>query len=379
MPKPTEANTLLHTRAAEVGALAAKYADDAEADRKLRVEVVEAMTAAGFARHFVPARHGGAEGTVSELVRAMVTVGEHCSSAAWCGLIFATSGRMAAFLPRAGRDELWSAGPDQRIAAALVPSGTSEPEAGGWRLRGEWHLLSGVDFADWALLCTRVRNADDVEERFLLVPRAEFDIRQTWFNLGMRATGSNTVELRDVFVPAHRSFTRAALFRGSHQELASACFNVPLPALAAPLFAAASIGPARGALAAWSSWTATRSAGDGPLRRAEGAQLVLARSSAEIDAAALLVERAAAVADDPSAAARLAGRNARDASQAADLVKAAVDRLFAAGGSQAQQDGNPLQRAWRDVHVATSHAVLRFETNARAFAGAEWPDNGGKR
>ena len=99
---------------------------------------------------------------------------------------------------------------------------------------------------------------------------------------------------------------------------------------------------------------------------------MLSRTAAEIDAALLLIERAGAVADGGELSPGVAARSARDAALAAELAVRAVDRLFRAGGSQPQADGHPVQRAWRDVHSATSHAALRPERAAGVYASQVW-------
>jgi two-component flavin-dependent monooxygenase len=96
----------------------------------------------------------------------------------------------------------------------------------------------------------------------------------------------------------------------------------------------------------------------------------LARSSAEIDAAALLLERAAWRADTAAVSAAAVARNRRDAAFAADLLVSAVERLFRTGGRHARSNSGSLQRCWRDVHTAAAHGVLRMETAADAYASA---------
>ncbi|MEV4217492.1 hydrolase [Nonomuraea sp. NPDC049725] len=353
-----EATGLLEAADA-VAKLAGERAAEAEAARRLPEDVVAAILDAGFARHFVPRGHGGHEAAFTELRRALATVGESCASASWCALIVATSGRMAAYLPAEGQAEVWSEGPDAAISAALVPSGTAEETSGGWRLSGEWHFLSGVDFSDWALLCAPAPDGP----RFFAVPRGDYRIRNTWFTLGMRGTGSNTVVADGVLVPRHRAVAQGAVFRGHSEHSAAPCHQTPLAAVAGALFAAPALGSATAMLRAWTAQQTAKGPGLPP-----PAQLELARSSAELDAALLLTERATAIADLGRVAPATAARNARDASLAAQLVRAAAARLFESGGSQAQRDDSDLQRYWRDVQSATSHAALRFERTSGPYA-----------
>ncbi|MFB6439894.1 acyl-CoA dehydrogenase family protein [Streptomyces sp. NPDC056411] len=350
--------------------VAHKRAEESDHNRALCPDVAEQLLESGFARYFVPAAHGGSQGSFRELAHALCVTSQACASAAWCGLIYATSGRMTAFLPEAGRTAVWRAGADRPIAAALAPAGVATPVDGGWRVSGEWGFLSGVDHSDWALVCVPGPVDTPGDPWFMALPRRDFAIRDTWFPVGMRGTGSNTLVAHDAFVPAGHAYRHEELVTASGAGPDAACFRVPLQAVAGLPFAALVVGIARGALDHWSSWAASR-----PVRNSESARLLMARSAAETDAAWLLVERAAQVADDVVQARRHAARNARDAAYAADLAKGVVNRLFEAAGSAAQHQRSPLQRAWRDIHAAASHATLRFDRHGTEFARSAWADD----
>lgn len=131
---------------------AAAHAQEADSGRRLAPEVVAELTATGLARHFVPRRWGGREGTFTDLLHEAAAVGEACTSAAWVAMLWAVHGRYAALLPEEGQQRVWGASPDVRISAALMPpAGQAEPAPDGWRLTGTWGCVSGVDSAEWML------------------------------------------------------------------------------------------------------------------------------------------------------------------------------------------------------------------------------------
>lgn len=99
----------------------------------------------------------------------------------------------------------------------------------------------------------------------------------------------------------------------------------------------------------------------------EHQQITVARAAGEIDAAALLLGRVAAIADRGGVSPEETTRSWRDCALAVELLVGAVDRLFRSAGTSAQADTQPLQRFWRDVNAAASHVVLRFETAAAAY------------
>ncbi|GAA2879383.1 hydrolase [Actinoplanes cyaneus] len=366
-------DTDLPSAATGIAAIAARCANDAEDNRRLDPEVVSAVLAAGFARHFVPAAWGGNAGTFTDLTDAVVTIGSACASTAWYASLTASLGRMAAFLPAEGQAELWSAGPDPLIVGALMPVGTAQPVDGGWQLSGRWTFVSAVDYSDWALVCAMAATGAAPQARFFAVPRSGYRIEDTWFNVGMRGTGSNTLVIADQFVPAARSFTRDEVAAGGAGGSAALCHAVPLKAVNGLSFAAPVLGAARGALDAWTGYLGekVRKAAPRPGLTAAGPaghELTLARSSGEIDAAELLLRRVAAVADTGTVGPLDVARSTRDCALAVDLLVTAVDRLFRAAGTSGQSSTNAIQRFWRDVNAASSHVVLQFEPAAGAYA-----------
>ncbi|WP_338693482.1 acyl-CoA dehydrogenase family protein [Streptomyces sp. Q6] len=268
---------------------------------------------------------------------------------------------------------MWAEGPDTLVAGALIPSGGAEVTAGGWRLTGAWSYISGVHVADWVLACAAVAGADadgPAQVRFFAVPRRDFAVEETWFPVGMRGTGSDTMVLTDVFVPEHRSFARAAVLAGDAPASDARCHTVPMHAVGALPFAAPLLGAVRGALRTWTARTALRTDVRGrAVREVRSVQTTLARAAGEADAAELLLLRTARVADGtetvPEGAAAV--RGARDTALAAELLVAGVDRVFRAGGTSGQAETDPVQRFWRDVNTAATHVALDFESSGAAY------------
>ncbi|PYC83790.1 hydrolase [Streptomyces tateyamensis] len=365
----------LPAAARAAAAIAAKHADDSEAARKLAPEVVSALVASGLARHFVPSRWGGADGSFTDLTEAVAAIGEGCASAAWCAGVYSSAARMGVYLPEQGQAELWAQGPDVLVVGALIPGGTVEKAAGGWLVTGAWPFTSGVDHADWALVCGLPAPGEPGGPRFFAVPRADFAIQQTWFNVGMRGTGSNTLVLDRAFVPEYRSFLRSAMQEGRAVGSAARCHTAPIRAFGGLTFAAPALGAARGALRAWTANMARRSDLTGrPFPELSTVQLVLARSAGEVDAAALLLDRVARLGDEGELTPAVITRGARDYALAVDLLVGAVERLFRAEGARGQAETGLVQRAWRDVHCAAGHVGLQFDTAGAAYATAAFAE-----
>ncbi|MFF5706502.1 hydrolase [Streptomyces sp. NPDC012794] len=342
--------------------MAVRYAERADADRALSRTVSDGIVDAGFAGHFVPARWGGRDGTATELLHAVSALAQGCTSAAWCASVIAGAGRMGAFLPEEGQQELWAKGADTAVVGALMPRGTATAVTGGWRVSGEWDFTSGVGFSDWALVCALVPQDGAQVPWFFALPRQEYRVADTWTSIGMRGTGSNTLVADNVFVPAHRGFTRQDMIEGRSVGSDARCHTAPLRLLSGLLFGAPALGAARAALRVWAEDCRT-----GAEEEALGLRTAASRAVIAVDAAELLLERAARVADAPTATALELVRNPADCAYAVEQSVEVVERLLRASGSSGQLAAHPMQRIWRDVHSLASHVALRFDPAAGAY------------
>jgi alkylation response protein AidB-like acyl-CoA dehydrogenase len=363
-----------HEAVRQAAAVAASGAGAADRERRLADETLTALDDAGFAGHFVPRRWGGREGTFGELFAAVATVAEGCGSAAWCALLWAWHARFAALLPEEGQREIWAESAGTRIAAAIMPpSGTARPVSDGWLVSGRWNVVSGVDHADWVLVAAPERTrAGQCEQdarpgpvRVFAVPRTAVTVLDTWRSTGLRATASNSVTLEETLVPEHRSVDFGTLLKGDGAQRRARCHAVPARLVGGLLFCAPALGAARAALTAWSERAARPNA---TALKSSTARECLARSSADVDAIALLLREGVRRADISTPTPRLTARNLRDAAVAADRLAAAVDAIFRTGGSQLLDETSDLHRHWRDVLTASSHGALRLEAAADAFA-----------
>ncbi|MFD7736059.1 hypothetical protein ACFV6F_37445 [Kitasatospora phosalacinea] len=351
--------------------LAARHADDGERERTLHPAVAAAVTRAGFARHLVPARWGGTVGSFAELLDAVAELAAACPSAGWWAALQAAHGRLAGLLPERAQRELWAPGPDAPIAAAVAESGgRAVRERGDWRLAGRWRFASGVDHAAWVLLAADAEHPDGPRPTLFLVPADRVRVESRWDGAGLRGSGSHAVAVPGTVVPAWCAVERETVVAGRGDGPAAACHRMPVGLVAALLFAAPALGAARAGLAAWTRrWAAGAADGAGPGGGGAGAREALLRSSAEIEAAGLLLRLAAGRADayggpDPDAVAL----NQRDCTVAVELLVGAVERLHGAASAAGWGDDPGLDRARRDLRAVASHRMLRTAAAAACYA-----------
>jgi 3-hydroxy-9,10-secoandrosta-1,3,5(10)-triene-9,17-dione monooxygenase len=209
---------------------------------------------------------------------------------------------------------------------------------------------------------------------WLLLPRSDYEILDTWFVAGMRGTGSKDIVIKDAFIPTHRIVDpdRSGAEDMTGWEIhARLSYRAPLRCLAGWDLAAPLVGIAQGAVDEFTS-RAQRASGPGRTAESVAVQLRLAEAAAEVDAARSLhrsdireiLDRAAR--GEPfTELDRL--RYRRDKAFVTRLCVRAVDRLFEGSGARAILDSEPIQRCHRDVHSASHHAALSWDIIAEQF------------
>jgi alkylation response protein AidB-like acyl-CoA dehydrogenase len=106
-----------------------------------------------------------------------------------------------------------------------------------------------------------------------------------------------------------------------------------------------------------------------------GFQMLVADAAMKIDTAFLHAGRAADDLDRAAAAQRHPelverARVRMDTALAAKYAREAVELLVQAHGTSSLADHNPLQRMWRDVHVASHHAITEWQVNLEVYGRA---------
>jgi 3-hydroxy-9,10-secoandrosta-1,3,5(10)-triene-9,17-dione monooxygenase len=356
---------LLRRAAALIPVLAARAAR-AEQLRQIPPETVQDLVASGLIRIGNPERYGG-HGLDIDLAHEVAwELGRGCGATAWCYSLWTVHNWWIGHFPERAQDEFFGTGPDTLFSSGLNPAGgTAAPVRDGFQVSGRWGFSSGCDAASWIMVAT----GSPTNLTWLLVPRGEFEIVDTWFAAGMRGSGSKDIVIRDAFVPAYRTIDpnrageRDTTGWNVHQRLS---YRVPLRALTGWDLAAPLVGMAQGAIDAFASRLTPDSV---------ALQLRFAEASAETDAARVLhrhdihemldtAARGDAITEMDRA------RFRRDKAFVARLCVQAVNRLYEAGGARAVLESDPIQRFHRDVHAASHHAALAWDTVAAQFGRA---------
>jgi alkylation response protein AidB-like acyl-CoA dehydrogenase len=273
----------------------------------------------------------------------------------------------------------------------------------GYRVSGSWSFGSGCMEATWLTGTCSVYDGDAPhlgsnglpEKRWFLFPVDECQILDTWHVTGLRGTGSRDFAVSDVFLPRCRSLPnsyyaetreRGPLYVfGAVADRADSSPSYrasPWRGFAA-IASAVSLGIARGALDAFVELAASkRPQGSKTLLRDDPlAQSQLGQAEATLRSARALVyetvrESWQGVLD--TGAASEAGRVTQNlaGTHAAILSSNVVDTVWHLAGTSGIREGNPLERRFRDVHVARQNVAVSpasYGVAGRMFLNCETP------
>jgi len=107
--------------------------------------------------------------------------------------------------------------PDRNFGYSGAQVGQAIPTEGGYRVSGQWPVVSGCEDAKWCGLSGIVMEGNTPrlsngypDSRLFFTRTADLEIVPTWKDAAaMRGTGSNQVRVYDVFVPEGLAYTSA--------------------------------------------------------------------------------------------------------------------------------------------------------------------------
>ncbi len=177
-------------------------------------ELHEAFLKAGLYRTVQPRMFGGYEFDIPTFYRAMLEVSHGHPGAGWCLALCASHAFLVgSHWPEQAQREFF--GQDGHFAAPhrVAPTGVLTPVEGGYRLSGLWDFCSGIPYSTHLACSAMLADTNDMFS--VVVPRDSLRILGDWGGdqtFGMRASGSNSVEVKDAFIPAHHAVLTHALF-----------------------------------------------------------------------------------------------------------------------------------------------------------------------
>lgn len=352
-------------------AVADEMATASENAGRLDPAVVTALTDAGAFRLWTPQAYGGAGATISDGINALAQIGRADGAASWCTMIANTTA-LAGYRVRPDWAEKIFADPSSCTGGFGMPAGRATVVDGGLRVTGEWAWGSGIDHCTWiggGVVVVDAEGeptttADGSPAPFVFFDPADVELLDTWHVSGLKGTGSTHYSVHDAFVP-----------EGRWAQLVGASPVVDGPAGSFSFFGALACGVTAVAIGlaqraveelinvgAKKPQSSSKSLSERAVVQSElaTAQAAVGQARSYLlsvsDRAWDAIVTGGAVDDDLRVELRLA------ATAGMKRAVEAVDLCYTAAGGAAVYNTSALQRVFRDVHVASQHAMVAPRT-----------------
>ncbi len=346
-------------------------------DRRLSDATMADLIKSGFFKILQPAKSGGFELPYGAHVAISAALAEYCGASAWLVSVFATHHWMLGKFEAHAQKDVWGANPNAIVCSAFgFAEADVTPVDGGYTASGRWTYSSGSHAADWAMIGIPITTPQGRDRAFALVPRADFNVLDTWRAVALRASGSNDIVLKNVFIPAHRVLARDVMDRVDSPGTAvntGATYRLPMIGIINLTGVGPSLGLATRVLAAFTdSMTERRNVMGSKVPELQNIQMRASEAAAEIDAAHLVAERHVLALQTAALKDGIISRGdilklQRDCAYVGHLCQNAVARLVEALGAGGLNEDNEAQINQADLKGVCSHVTMNWDANSVPF------------
>jgi alkylation response protein AidB-like acyl-CoA dehydrogenase len=415
----------LVARIHEIGPLLRENAVLADQQRFPADARITALQEAGAFSVSALARYGGYEGGARMLFEVARAISYHDPAAGWITVISNGSVMLANRLPdttlervfgdRTRPGEARDHGTPRMASILSSPRALAVPDGDGYRISGEWPYASNVHHSEWALVMVQPPGAAAASDApalasaadsssgqdssgkegtrgksgargFALLHTDQWSIRNSWFTIGMRGTGSDTLVAEDAWVPADQVVPWERVMGPAYESDPGTTAGQRLAPMVtmATTIAAPSLGGAEAARDYVRDQAHQRGVSftvyDRQVRSGAFVKDV-GHAALKIETAAMHLQRSADTIDshasgfEPMPVPLRAECRGRIGNAAYELAEAMNDLMWAHGTS-AFAESSLLGRMWRDVNTGVRHgataAPFTLELYGDALLGIDY-------
>lgn len=342
---------------------------EADTRRELSEDTLADLVEAGVFRAMRPKSAGGLGCTLQEFTKIVRVASRGDGSVGWLTGLYTAHAWQLSMLGKEAQDIIFAEGPTVLAAEVVSAPGTIEQVEGGYRLTGRWTFASGSLHADYIILMAFLNGVPIG----CIIPVADVVIHDTWHVAGLRATGSNDVEVSGIFVPELMTIPIQILggFVVPGAEIHDyQLLRYPTPRVLPVIHAAVGLGVADAAIELY------KESIQGRVRLADRKKVSELATTHELFAQAcherrcseLLLRDAVDILDaaygegaprtmTPEQRANLNLANAG----AAQRAFTAIDIIIQNAGASIHRTGHPLDRICRDTQVMRNHTLVDWK------------------
>ena len=342
---------------------------EVEAARRLPADLAARLNDTGLPHLSVPAAYGGGGGSAMQIMRAIEEISAADGAVGWCAMIYATTAVVSGLLPADWARKIYSRQNGCLTGGSTPPMGRAVVTDGGVRVTGRWPWGSGAQNCDWITGGTYILEdgktpllpTGEPRVHIMYFERSQVSLHDNWDPSGLIGTGSVDFEVTDAFVPEGRWI----VFGEAKPAIDETLYRFPFFGVFAAAVSAVPLGIARHALACfvelardktptWQRDTLSKH----PIAQASFGKAEALYNGARNAIYGAVHEVWDHVAGGGEASLEDRRRLRLAAAFATEACAQAVDILYTAGGGSSIHRANPLQRCFRDIHVATQHRMV---------------------
>lgn len=366
MPGAAETSEDHLARVHRIAAVIEAEAEASERELRLTPALQRALHGEGLFRLLLPRPYGGHEVDPPTFFQVIEEVAKHDASTAWCLCQGNGCAMSAAYLEAEIAENIWGRDPEAVLAWGPGAKSQAIVEGDGYRLTGRWAFVSGGRRANWLGGHASIVEADgsprrDAEGetvvRTLLLPASEAKWIDAWDVVGLRGTGSDSYEVKDLFVPHDHSFTRDD---ATERRYRAPLYLFPQMSLYASGFSGTALGIARAMLDSFTELAVDKRPrlAQRTLRDTGMVQYEVAHAEARLKAArAFVLSELTDIWQEVVASNALSVANRMRIRLATTFAiheaKAAADTAYDLAGATAIFASNDFERRFRDIHTVT--------------------------
>lgn len=359
-------------------------AREAEIARRPLDRVIDVIRESGLFSLMVPKKYGGYEADLDTFFDVVLTLSRADASMGWLTGFYIEHNLWLFNYPDDVCEKVLDGNNYVLAPATLnIGGGQAKKVDGGYVLSGQWQWGTGIIHSTWVLAGGLVMDdqAGPVPT-FFLMPTSAVEPIDTWHVTGMCATGSWDFKITDVFVPEDHALPFQQLLEatsGITERFSGPLYSTPLMPVLGFAAGLPILGAAQMALAEFSGQMRKKieknmlRAGS-PLSDVSG---VLGEAALKIETAELILRNVMA---DIMAKRKTASHAERSMwlsrmAYAVYTCKEAVLQISEETGASGGLLSNPIQRAVRDISIATNHVIFsknsRFSDVGRTLLGQD--------
>ncbi|WP_223588396.1 acyl-CoA dehydrogenase family protein [Neobacillus bataviensis] len=376
-------NTELVEKARSLVPRLRERAKETEQFRRIPEATIKELKESGLFYILRSKRFGGYQTNMRTYTDIVTEISGGCGSTGWVVALCCLRELMISeSFSEKTHQEIYDSSDDIVFAGVFEPRKIKVKKVeGGYIIEeGYWPFCSGSLHASWGYFGMPIVDEEGniIDQGLITLPMSQVEIADDWHVMGLRGTGSNSINMKDVFIPEHRvvSFTDAinGKFQSTHFRDIPLYNTALFPALAMSI-GVPGLGMAKAALELFMEKLPNRPAANLSTQYLSDAAIThhqAAEAALKIETAAMHFYQVADNLDSSAASGEYMSKFDRvkalaNIGYAVQACKEAIDILVLATGSAYVGNGNPMQRIARDFAALYTHRTVSPITSKENF------------